>query len=51
RSADCKFRGCLHVKEPGCAIKDAAEHDQIKEYSYQYYSEFLTEIKDRKPRY
>ncbi|MGE6856311.1 ribosome small subunit-dependent GTPase A [Bacillus sp. FSL K6-2841] len=51
RSADCKFRGCLHVKEPGCAIKDAVEHDQIKEYRYQHYLEFLTEIKDRKPRY
>ncbi|MGG5832942.1 ribosome small subunit-dependent GTPase A, partial [Bacillus pumilus] len=42
---------CLHVKEPGCAIKDAVEHDQIKEYRYQHYLEFLTEIKDRKPRY
>lgn len=51
RSADCKFRGCLHVKEPGCAIKDAVEQDQIKEYRYQHYLEFLTEIKDRKPRY
>ncbi|PRR92422.1 MULTISPECIES: ribosome small subunit-dependent GTPase A [unclassified Bacillus (in: firmicutes)] len=51
RSADCKFRGCLHVKEPGCAIKDAVEHNQIREYRYQHYLEFLTEIKDRKPRY
>ncbi|PCK21618.1 ribosome small subunit-dependent GTPase A [Bacillus pumilus] len=51
RSADCKFRGCLHVKEPGCAVKDAVEHEQIRQYRYQHYLEFLTEIKDRKPRY
>ncbi|GLF90490.1 putative ribosome biogenesis GTPase RsgA [Bacillus safensis] len=51
RSADCKFRGCQHVKEPGCAVKDAVEHEQIREYRYQHYLEFLTEIKDRKPRY
>ncbi|KEP27894.1 ribosome small subunit-dependent GTPase A [Bacillus zhangzhouensis] len=51
RSADCKFRGCLHVKEPGCAVKDAVEHEQIRKYRYQHYLEFLAEIKDRKPRY
>ncbi|MDR0125919.1 ribosome small subunit-dependent GTPase A [Bacillus zhangzhouensis] len=51
RSSDCKFRGCLHVKEPGCAVKDAVEHEQIRKYRYQHYLEFLAEIKDRKPRY
>ncbi|MFS3913299.1 ribosome small subunit-dependent GTPase A [Bacillus australimaris] len=51
RSADCKFRGCQHVKEPGCAVKEAVEHEQIRDYRYQHYLEFLTEIKDRKPRY
>ncbi|MEI4788972.1 ribosome small subunit-dependent GTPase A [Bacillus sp. FJAT-53060] len=51
RSTDCKFRCCLHVKEPGCAVKDAVKHEQIREYRYQHYLEFLTEIKDRKPRY
>ncbi|WP_353855795.1 ribosome small subunit-dependent GTPase A [Bacillus sp. Bos-x628] len=51
RSADCKFRGCLHVKEPACAVKDAVENKQIREYRYQHYLEFLTEIKERKPRY
>ncbi|MEK4335040.1 MULTISPECIES: ribosome small subunit-dependent GTPase A [Bacillus] len=51
KSAECKFRGCLHVKEPGCAVKEAVEHDRIREYRYQHYLEFLTEIKDRKPRY
>ncbi|MDM5297888.1 ribosome small subunit-dependent GTPase A [Bacillus pumilus] len=51
RSADCKFRGCLHVKEPGCAVKKAVENEQIRAFRYQHYLEFLTEIKERKPRY
>ncbi|OLP66485.1 putative ribosome biogenesis GTPase RsgA [Bacillus pumilus] len=51
RSADCKFRGCLHVKEPGCAVKRAVENEQIRAFRYQHYLEFLTEIKERKPRY
>src|SRR5699024_671134 len=26
----CKFRGCLHHREPGCAVKEAVENDDIK---------------------
>ncbi|MCQ5134490.1 hypothetical protein NE541_15810, partial [Coprococcus eutactus] len=22
---ECKLRGCLHLKEPGCAVKNAVE--------------------------
>ncbi|MGE6631356.1 ribosome small subunit-dependent GTPase A [Bacillus sp. NPDC077027] len=50
-SENCKFRGCLHVKEPGCAVKQAVEDGLLKKYRYQHYLEFLAEIKDRKPRY
>jgi ribosome biogenesis GTPase len=51
RKSDCKFRGCLHVNEPKCAIKSAVEKEEITEYRYQHYLQFLQEIKDRKPRY
>ena len=47
----CKFRGCLHVKEPKCAVKDAVETGEIKEYRYKHYLQFLDEIIERKPRY
>ena len=47
----CKFRGCLHVKEPKCAVKDAVESGDIKKYRYKHYIQFLDEIIDRKPRY
>ncbi|KKB75647.1 MULTISPECIES: ribosome small subunit-dependent GTPase A [Bacillus] len=51
KSAACKFRGCLHVKEPNCAVKKAVENGEIASYRYDHYVEFLSEIKDRKPRY
>ncbi|HZH60788.1 MAG TPA: ribosome small subunit-dependent GTPase A [Metabacillus sp.] len=51
RSGDCKFRGCTHVKEPKCAIKEAVEAGEIPQYRYDHYLTFVEEIKDRKPRY
>jgi ribosome biogenesis GTPase len=47
----CKYRGCMHVKEPKCAVKDAVESGDIKKYRYKHYIQFLDEIIDRKPRY
>lgn len=48
---DCKFRGCLHQKEPKCGVKTAVEAGKISEFRYEHYIDFLQEIKDRKPRY
>lgn len=50
-SEDCKFRGCLHVSEPKCAVKKSKENGELPHYRYDHYLEFLQEIKDRKPRY
>ncbi len=50
-SADCKFRGCLHVKESFCAVKEKVESGEICLYRYQHYCQFLEEIIERKPRY
>lgn len=47
----CKFRGCLHLKEPQCAVKEGVETGDIRKYRYENYLQFLTEIIDRKPRY
>ena len=49
--SQCRFRGCLHDKEPHCAIKNAVETGEINEFRYQHYLTFLQEIKSRKPRY
>lgn len=50
-SENCKFRGCLHIKEPKCAVKQAVETGEIRIYRYKHYEQFLQEIIDRKPRY
>lgn len=47
----CKFRGCLHLKEPGCAVKERVETGEILQSRYNNYLQFLQEITDRKPRY
>lgn len=47
----CKYRGCLHDKEPGCAVKAQVEAGTISAGRYRNYLQILEEIKDRKPRY
>ncbi|GKU78508.1 ribosome small subunit-dependent GTPase A [Paenibacillus sp. L3-i20] len=50
-SPDCKFRGCTHVHEPGCAVRAAVESGDIDQSRYDHYLLFLTEMKDIKRRY
>jgi ribosome biogenesis GTPase / thiamine phosphate phosphatase len=51
RVGDCRFRGCLHDNEPGCAVRTGVEDGTIAASRYAHYIQFLQEIKDRKPRY
>lgn len=51
QSEYCKFRGCMHHKEPKCAVKQAVESGEIALYRYEHYVTFLDEIQSRKPRY
>ncbi len=46
--AGCYFTGCLHYKEPGCAIKEAVEAGRIGEARYRQYLEFLEQLMDRR---
>ncbi|MFC5558012.1 ribosome small subunit-dependent GTPase A [Ureibacillus thermophilus] len=48
---ECKFRGCLHLKEPQCAVKAGVESGEIQSFRYEHYLDFMQEIIDRKPRY
>jgi len=34
----CKFTGCSHIKEKGCAIIEAVENGKIPESRYQSYT-------------
>lgn len=47
----CKFRGCLHLKEPGCAVKNAVDHGTIMKSRYDNYVQFNELIVNQKPNY
>ena len=47
----CKFRGCMHLKEPKCAVKEAVSTGEIASFRYENYQRFVEEISQRKPRY
>ncbi len=38
---ECKFNNCLHVQEPGCAVKKALEEDKIAYSRYKSYLQIL----------
>ncbi|RXT15052.1 ribosome small subunit-dependent GTPase A [Ammoniphilus sp. CFH 90114] len=48
---DCKFRGCTHLSEPKCAVREALELGMIAPSRYESYKQFIQEIKDKKRRY
>ncbi len=37
----CRFNNCLHKEEPGCAVKDALEKDEIAWSRYRSYLQIL----------
>jgi len=49
RSKDCKYYNCMHVNEPGCAVKDAVESGDIEWFRYRSYLN-IYEDKDSKYR-
>lgn len=44
----CRFQGCDHVHEPGCAVKEALEAGKIHPVRYKNYLEMYTELKEKK---
>lgn len=51
RAQNCKFRGCLHLKEPQCAVKDAVKNGIIMKSRYDNYVQFHNLIANQKPDY
>ncbi|EHV0153588.1 ribosome small subunit-dependent GTPase A [Enterococcus faecalis] len=47
----CKFRECMHHKEPGCEVKRQVEAGTIAMSRYENYLQFLMEIENRRPVY
>ena len=43
-NGDCRFKGCSHINEPDCAVKNALADGKISESRYQNYKELYTEL-------
>ena len=44
----CRFNGCDHVHEPGCAVKQAVEEGKIHNSRYEDYLTLYQELQERK---
>ena len=47
RLNDCQFNNCLHINEPGCAIKEAVINNEIHEDRYVSYVNILESIEEK----
>jgi ribosome biogenesis GTPase / thiamine phosphate phosphatase len=48
---DCQFNNCLHINEPGCAIKDAVANGIIDEERFISYYKILESIDEKSNKY
>ena len=46
----CRFQGCVHRKEPGCAVKQAVEEGKISRERYDNYICLYEELQEREGR-
>jgi ribosome biogenesis GTPase len=44
---ECQFNNCLHINEPGCAVKEAVANGKIDEDRYVSYVNILDSIEER----
>lgn len=45
---ECRFRGCVHINEPGCRVKEAVSSGKISDVRYHNYKVLYEELKSRK---
>lgn len=43
---ECKYNQCMHVKEPGCKIKELKDNGLILNSRYESYLKFYSELKE-----
>lgn len=49
-SHDCKYNNCIHINEPGCAVREAVDKHYISESRYKSYLSMMEEESDEKYR-
>lgn len=42
----CKYKGCMHIHEPGCAVKEALQEDKLYRSRYDNYVTYYTQLKE-----
>ncbi len=47
REHQCAYPGCLHVDEPGCAVKEAVKNGEIAPFRYESYLKILQIVRER----
>ncbi len=50
-SAECKFRGCKHITEPNCKVKEKIDNGELSFNRYQRYIEIYNELEKRREIY
>ena len=50
-SNECKFRGCSHIAEPNCKVKELVNNGDFSQNRYERYIEIYNEIKNRRTIY
>lgn len=45
---ECRFKGCVHINEPDCRVKDALRDGKISRSRYENYAALYQEIKEKK---
>lgn len=48
QEGNCRFQGCLHLKEPGCSVKEQLTQGIISEERYRNYCKIYEERKNQK---
>lgn len=49
-SKDCRYNNCIHINEPGCAVREAVESHYISESRYKSYMSMMQEDIEEKYR-
>lgn len=44
----CRFNGCVHINEPGCAVKQAVQNEKISHVRYEIYKVLYDELKAKR---